>query len=140
IAMAPGLSKVIIYEGLNPNDVLNRMATDNQARQLSSSWGFGDPVDPVRQQIFKQFAAQGQSMFQASGDFGAWVGPVFPPSDDPWVTVVGGTSLTTTGPGGPWSSETVWPGSGGGFSTSYPIPTWQQGLDMTESQGSTTMR
>src|SRR6185295_119940 len=92
ISMAPGLSEVIVYQGSAPNDVLNRMATDNQAKQLSSSWGFGPNVDPIRQQIFQQFAAQGQSMFQASGDLGAWTGEIYPPSDDPWVTVVGGTS------------------------------------------------
>src|SRR5204862_2591910 len=33
ISMAPGQSEVIVYEGESPNDVLNRMATDNQARQ-----------------------------------------------------------------------------------------------------------
>ncbi len=40
ISMAPGLSNVIIYEGTTPNDVLNRMATDNLAKQLSSSVEF----------------------------------------------------------------------------------------------------
>lgn len=140
MSMAPGLAEVIVYEGLTPNDVLNRMATDNQARQLSSSWGFGPQVDPIRQQIFQQFAAQGQSMFQASGDLGAWTGDIFPPSDDPWVTVVGGTSLTTSVAGGGWSSETTWPGSGGGISTTYSIPSWQQGIDMSSNQGSLSMR
>ena len=70
-AMAPGLASIIVYEGINGNDVLNRMATDNLARQLSSSWNFGQPVDPAREQILQQFAAQGQSFFQASGDLGA---------------------------------------------------------------------
>jgi uncharacterized repeat protein (TIGR03803 family) len=142
ISMAPGLSKVIVYEGsgANPNAILNRMATDNLAKQLSSSWGFGSQVDPAREQIFQQFAAQGQSMFQASGDNGAWTGPIFPPSDDPWVTVVGGTSLDTVTSGGVWQSEATWPGSGGGFSTSYAIPNWQLGVDMVASQGSATMR
>ncbi|HZM02302.1 MAG TPA: protease pro-enzyme activation domain-containing protein, partial [Candidatus Saccharimonadales bacterium] len=79
ICMAPGLSRVIVYEGLTPNDVLNRMATDNQARQLSSSWGFGPQTDPVRAQIFEEFAAQGQTMFQASGDSGAYSGQVSSP-------------------------------------------------------------
>jgi subtilase family serine protease len=36
--MAPGAS-VLVYEGNYPNDVLNRMATDNTAKQLSCSWG-----------------------------------------------------------------------------------------------------
>jgi hypothetical protein len=140
ISMAPGLSEVIVYQGSAPNDVLNRMATDNQAKQLSSSWGFGPNVDPIRQQIFQQFAAQGQSMFQASGDLGAWIGQIYPPSDDPWVTVVGGTSLTTSGPGGAWESETTWPGSGGGISTFYSIPSWQQGINMSSNLGSISMR
>jgi uncharacterized repeat protein (TIGR03803 family) len=142
ISMAPGLLKVIVYEGTgaNANAILNRMATDNLAKQLSSSWGFGSQVDPAREQIFQQFAAQGQSMFQASGDVGAWTGDIFPPSDDAWVTVVGGTSLNTITSGGAWQSESTWSGSGGGVSTSYTIPIWQQGIDMAANQGSTTMR
>ena len=141
ISMAPGLSQVIVYEGKGtlPNDVWNRMATDNQARQLSSSWGIGLPVDATREQIFQQFAVQGQTVFQASGDLGAWSGPISPPSDDPLLTVVGGTSLAT-GAGGAWSSETTWPEGGGGISTSYPIPIWQQGLSTSANQGSTTKR
>ncbi len=144
ICMAPGLSEVIVYEGFVPDDVLNRMATDNLAKQLSSSWGWS-PLDAIAVQIFQQFAAQGQSMFQASGDSDAWVGAIFPPSDDPYITVVGGTTLTMTAYGGAWLSEKVWnwgggTGSGGGISTRYAIPSWQQGLDMTANQGSTTMR
>src|SRR6266568_2751126 len=140
ISMAPGLARVIVYEGRLPNDILNRMATDNLARQLSSSWAFGAAVDPAREQIFQQFAVQGQSMFQASGDLGAWVGPIAPPSDDPFITVVGGTMLTTSGRGGPWLSETVWPGSGGGISTSNAIPSWQRGVSMSANHGSASLR
>ena len=137
VAMAPGLSKVIVYQGRVPNDVLNRMATDNQARQLSCSWGFGSQVDAARQQIFQQFAAQGQSFFQASGDLGG--GPVPAPSDDPFITVVGGTTLTTT-PEGAWVSESTWPFSSGGINTAYTIPNWQRGINMLASRGSTTFR
>ncbi|GEM_PF-190851 len=139
ISMAPGLSRVIVYEGRVGNNVLNRMATDNQARQLSSSWGFGNQVDPVREQIFQQYAAQGQSFFQASGDFGAYAGTVSPPSDDIWTTVVGGTVLAT-GPDGAWASESAWALGSGGISGSYPIPIWQQGVSMAFNQGSTSMR
>jgi subtilase family serine protease len=71
--MAPGLSKVMVYEGsISPNDILNRMATDNLAQQLSSSWGYG-PINATTEQIFKQFIAQGQSILQASGDSGAYL-------------------------------------------------------------------
>jgi uncharacterized repeat protein (TIGR03803 family) len=140
ISMAPGLSRVLVYEGRIGNNILNRMATDNLARQLSCSWTFGSPVDATRAQIFQQFAAQGQSFFQASGDSGAYSGPVSPPVDDPFVTAVGGTALATTGPGGPWSSESAWFAGGGGISTSYPIPVWQQSVSMSANQGSTAQR
>ncbi len=140
ISMAPGLSEVIVYEGLTPDDVLNRMATDNRASQLSCSWGFGPQTDALREQIFEQFAAQGQTMFQASGDSGAYAGAVYPPSDDTNLTVVGGTLLTTSGPGGSWSAETAWSGSGGGMSESIPIPDWQEGVATAANQGSTAYR
>lgn len=138
VSMAPGLSNVIVYEGVTPNDVLNRMATDNLARQLSCSWGFN--INSNTDQIFLQYAAQGQSFFQASGDNGAYSGGIFPPSDDPNVIVVGGTSLMTTTPGGAWLAETTWPGSGGGISTSNAIPSWQLGLATATNQGSPTKR
>src|SRR5262249_17508548 len=46
---------------------------------------------------------------------------------------------------GAWVSETVWnnPGTGstgGGVSSSVPLPNYQQNLDMTASKGSTTKR
>jgi hypothetical protein len=147
IAMAPGLSEVLVYEGSMPNDVLNQMATDNLAKQLSSSWEFS-PVDPNTEQVYEQFAAQGQSMFQASGDTGAYTNSPPAPTDDPWVTSVGGTTLTT-GAGAAWSGETVWNGnsehggnrgSAGGVSTTWAIPVWQQGLNMSQNQGSMKWR
>jgi len=139
VAMAPGLSKVIVYEGTSGNDILNRMATDNLARQLSCSWAFGPQVDATREQILQQFAAQGQSFFVASGDDGAF-GTVGPPADDPFVTSVGGTSLVTSTPSGAWVSESAWFDSGGGISPNYPIPAWQKGINMAANQGSTTLR
>ena len=138
VAMAPGLDRVLVYEGSNGNDVLNRMATDNQARQLSSSWSFGHPVDATREQILQELAAQGQSFFQASGDSGAYGNVLFPPADDPFVTAVGGTSLVTSN--GVWLAESAWSGSGGGVSPNFSIPVWQKALSMAANQGSTTMR
>ena len=137
--MAPGASSIIVYEGINWNDVLNRMATDNLASQLSSSWCFS-PTNATTEQIFLQMIAQGQSLFQASGDSGAYKGWVWSPADDPNLTVVGGTSLTTTAAGGLWQSETTWIGSGGGISTIWPIPSYQQPVNMAAIGGSTTMR
>lgn len=149
ISMAPGLSKIMVYEA-GPSgiwhDILNRMATDNLAKQLSCSWYIPNGVaDPVADQIFQQMAAQGQSFFAASGDRDAYVGLIPFPGDTPYITEVGGTTLTTSGPGGSWQSEKAWnwgngTGSGGGISTQYPIPSWQTNINMTSNQGSTTER
>jgi uncharacterized repeat protein (TIGR01451 family) len=160
ISMAPGLSKVIVYEaggaGGNPDDVLSEMANPTQGEglpnQLSCSWAWGGGPDTTADQFFQQMVAQGQSFFSASGDSDAFVGDTSPqfPSDDPYITQVGGTTLTTTGPGGSYVSESVWNsgripregylGSSGGISTIYSIPSWQQGISMSANQGSTTMR
>ena len=151
MSMAPGISKIILYEAPNPSpwvDILSRMANDNLARQLSSSWG-GGSADPSSEQIFLQMAAQGQSFFNATGDSDAFTGTIPFPSDSTNITQVGGTTLTTTGPNGSYVSETAWNwglnkgsyvGSSGGVSTVYQIPPYQQGIDMTANLGSTTMR
>jgi hypothetical protein len=142
-SIAPGLTQILVYEaldGLETDDMLNQIATDNAASQISCSWDF-TTVDAVTDQILQQFAAQGQSFFCSSGDSGAYASGAVPlPADDPYVTVVGGTVLATDGPGGAWQSESVWKGSGGGFSTNYPIPTWQAGVNMTTNQGSQAYR
>ncbi|MGP8199424.1 MAG: choice-of-anchor tandem repeat GloVer-containing protein [Limisphaerales bacterium] len=147
ISMAPGLSQVIVYESPGEwHDILNRMVTDNLAKQLSCSWYIpGGGPDPVADQIWQEMAAQGQSFFNASGDSGALLGPIDFPGDSPYITQTGGTTLTTTGPAGSWVSETVWnwgfgPASSGGISTAYSIPSWQAGVNMTACRGSTTMR
>jgi hypothetical protein len=149
ISMAPNLSQVIVYEAGpsgNWHDLLNRMATDNLASQISSSWGGASSgPDAVADQIWQQMAAQGQSFFQASGDKDAYTGAIPFPNDSPYITQVGGTTLTTSGPGGYWVSEKVWnrasgAGSGGGISTSYSIPSWQAKLSMTSNLGSKSKR
>jgi hypothetical protein len=151
MAMAPGLSAVIVYDGGSGgvgNDILNRMATDNLAKQLSASWTF--PCNATTDQILQQFAAQGQAYFNASGDGGANTGVLRPPTDRPFVISVGGTTLTSAGTGGAWVSETSWNwnstgggtnGTGGGVSTVYTIPSWQVGIaSMATNGGSITMR
>jgi autotransporter-associated beta strand protein len=146
ISMAPGLSQVIIYcttRSGNTDDVLNRMATDNLAKQLSASWIIG--ADATGLQIYQQFAAQGQSYFNASGDEDAGTPSVPVGEDAPYITVVGGTTLTTSGAAGSWVSETAWnwgggTGSTGGISPTYGMPLWQQGISMDTNQGSAFMR
>jgi kumamolisin len=54
---------------------------------------------------------------------------------------VGGTDLTTNGPGGPWQSETAWLDSGGGpADDGFAIPSWQVGVANSANQASTTIR
>jgi subtilase family serine protease len=161
VAMAPGLTKIVLFEGNVWNDILNTMAGNSGFKQLSSSWSFGGPTS-TSDQILQQMAVQGQSFLQASGDGDAWVGNVWWPGDDLYVTSVGGTTLTMNGSGASYSSETVWNsgsegtgkgwccnpdpntntywGSGGGVSTSYSIPSWQSGVSMATNGGSTTRR
>jgi subtilase family serine protease len=154
IAMAPGLANLFVYEaptnGSSPDDVLTRIAADNSAQQISSSWsGF---TDAAIRQAFQEFAAQGQTFFIATGDTGAYAypqNPVMPPVDDPLVTSVGGTSLSTAVPRGAWSAESTWSwfstssgtnASGGGISPNFAIPSWQEGISMAANQGSTDSR
>jgi uncharacterized repeat protein (TIGR01451 family) len=155
MAMAPGISTIFVYEspGGPVNDILSRMATDNSAKQISSSWGFGG--DATTDQLFQEFATQGQTFFQASGDTGAFIGTG--PSGvsassggDPYIILVGGTELVMNGMGVSYESESVWGtgqyqpganwGSSGGICTSYPIPAWQQGINMTTNHGSVAYR
>ena len=165
MAMAPGISKINVYEapsqapaGLYEIDILNTIANDNSSRQISCSWIYYGITgnDKVILQIQQQFAAQGQAFFQGSGDWGAyWNGMLdigfgphngYPALGSPYITHVGGTKLTTDGPGGPWTGETTWigePGHGSSGAIAYaqiPIPGWQKWIDMSSNGGSTTVR
>ncbi|WP_263358117.1 S53 family peptidase [Acidicapsa ligni] len=146
ISMAPNLSGLIVYEAYGSgSDALTafaQAASDNVAKQLSLSFGFGGTpsTEPGYEQVFMELAAQGQNLFIASGDSGANVGGVGYPGNSPNVTDVGGTDLTTATAGGPWQSETAWVGSGGGWSTQSPIPTYQVPVINSTNQGSTSFR
>ena len=146
ISMAPGLSSVRVYvSDTSDVSIFNKMATDNISKTLSCSWGWS-PADPTSDDpIFKEFAAQGQNLFVASGDSGAYgrrSSDVYP-ADDAYVTSVGGTDLTTSSAGGLWKSETAWPDSGGGISpNNIAIPSYQTaaGVVTTANKGSKTLR
>ncbi len=91
--------------------------------------------------LFRQAAAQGQSVMIASGDFGSLIttGPIPPRrrgvdpfGKSPFVTAVGGTTPVVPDPAGAvvYTGETVWQdgeaASGGGRST-VARPSWQRG-------------
>ena len=128
LGMAPGMSSLVVYVGSSDSAIFNAMATANPLNaQLSSSWTWS-PADPsVDNPYFQEFAAQGQNLFQASGDSGRWnSSSTIYPADDAYLTAVGGTDLQTQSAGGPWASETTWVDGGGGISPDgYAIPSWQ---------------
>ncbi len=140
MSMAPD-AVVIVYEGNTAIDILNRMGSDNLAKQLSCSFGFYPPPGSM-DQAFQLFATHGQTMFVAAGDGGAYNSSqtIFAPADDPNITSVGGTSLTTSGTIGTWVSETTWIGSGGGITPHYSIPSYQAGMNWSTNQGSSAQR
>jgi subtilase family serine protease len=168
IAMAPGLAKIVVYEGspdnFVPNDILNAMlAGSATVKNLSCSWGWSGGPNTTTGSIFTNMAAVGQSFFNAAGDGDAFTtgagsanGVDNPslyntPSSSPIITVVGGTTLTMNGSGSSYASETVWNwgydaaaggyiGSSGGISSYFSIPYWQTNINMTARGGSAKQR
>jgi len=176
MAVAPGVTKIMVYEGpptaseAQVIDLYSKIANDNLAKEVSSSWGaaeneVGTNVLNSENSVFLQLASQGQTVFAAAGDSGAYDDSVDDlnstlevddPGSQPYVTSVGGTTLTLTN-GTIYKSETSWKtspasgtfgqssynpdeGGGGGISIHWPLPTWQAGLSTAANRGSTTMR
>ncbi len=163
MAMAPGLSRIVLFEG-NPtnyiwNDILNTMAASNMIKNLSCSWGWNGGPSNTTDVIFKTMQAQGQTFYDASGDVAAFtvgassvngVDSLNPnlynaPSSCPYIIQVGGTTMTMNGTGASYASETVWnwgggSASSGGVSSFYTIPTWQTNISMSANLGSTSQR
>ena len=127
--IAPG-AKIVVYQAPNTNqaflDAFVAAVEDNKAESVSTSWGewewfdnlanapvtdphTGETVSSLKafDQIFLQAALQGQSLFAASGDAGAYDandGGLLPPdfslalsvdnpASDPYITAAGGTTL-----------------------------------------------
>src|SRR6185437_6391651 len=97
--------------------------------------------------LYAKAALKGISVFASSGDDGAaqptcdgssLIKSAGLPAADPFVTSVGGTSLTATQTAGTYVSETAWNdefgASGGGFSQLFPRPVYQI-LDHAGSPG-----
>jgi subtilase family serine protease len=125
---------------------------------ISQSWGASEATlkDSAGQQEIQQWDAfykqattqEGITFFGSSGDNGdvdyidmkATILTTTPttsfPTDDPWVTSTGGTTLIRE-PGGGFS-ESVWNNStgasGGGFSTFFSTPSYQQSLPSAVQQ------
>ncbi|UTI66656.1 S53 family peptidase [Paraconexibacter antarcticus] len=135
-------------------DTLARVVDDDKASVVSNSWGdleSNETPDGVAayEQVFQQGVLQGISFLFSSGDNGdevasSGVGQADYPTSDPYVTSVGGTS-TGIGSTGALSFQTGWGtdkftlasgawtpagflyGAGGGFSSLFARPAYQQG-------------
>jgi Pro-kumamolisin, activation domain/Bacterial Ig-like domain (group 3) len=147
LSLAPGAT-IHVYEGPDSNTttdadidaVYQKMETDDSAKVVSTSWGSCEPSTPPQLRfqenvIFQAMAAQGQTVLAAAGDSGSEGCStdslaVDDPASQPYVTGVGGTSMTADAPGSP--TETTWNtvgggAGGGGVSTIWPRPSWQVG-------------
>jgi|GEM_PF-2373233 len=136
-------------------DAYNKIATDNPS-VLTSSWSISESIlqtyglasyAQAYDDIVAQMANQGISVFNDSGDWGA-----YDPSNhasvtvqmqaaSPNVTGVGGTSLPSSN-NGAWEAEDPWSfdgsvGSAGGLSVFFPKPWWQDapGVNNAYSNG-----
>jgi hypothetical protein len=153
-ALAPK-ARILVYEAPNTTfggiDAFNAIVSQDRASIVSTSWGECEPAledaAPEAQQLentlFEEAAAQGQTVFAASGDTGSddcastpfgTTSPAPPylsvddPASQPYVVGVGGTTLLSA-KNPPtqtvWNDGARWGGSGGGISSTWPSPPWQ---------------
>lgn len=153
IGLVPGAS-IIDYQGpdatsatdQNVLDVYQRMVTDDQAQVISTSWGECEAVESsatanAENTIFAEAATQGQSVVAASGDdgssdcyraTGSTAKAVDDPASQPYVTGVGGTTMTGSGS---TATQTTWNngtgGTGGGVSSRWAPVVYQGGIATT---------
>jgi subtilase family serine protease len=175
-AMAPR-ARILAYEAPLSGgdqsivDTYGAIAQQNRAQVVSSSWGGCEPlagaaVIRVEAQLFQEMALQGQSVMAAAGDSGsegclpdvkevparvAYSLQVGNPASQPFVTAVGGTTITRYGsppvqsawnqtPAGmgfpaPFNGRhgrpRTYPGNlagSGGISRMWWMPSWQAGF------------
>ena len=164
-AMNPTAQRILVYEeGKNAFSValvnsLAAMAKDDKATSIDISYGTDESIqgtDAITAEngVLEQMTAQGQAVFASAGDQGAFGRSgnglnVEDPCTQPFVTCVGGTTVFP-GQNESYGSEEVWNdlnagygATGGGISTAWTIPGWQQpgGYSPTAlNGGSSTMR
>jgi hypothetical protein len=152
-------ARLLIYQGPNsdsgspgagPFDVFRAIVTQDRAQVVSVSWGecetaLGPGDARAENALFEEAAIQGQTIVAADGDSGAQdctaassvpapQPAVDDPSSQPFVTGVGGTTLSYLGPR---PTESIWnnggtpaamlsPGAGGGgVSSLWGMPSAQ---------------
>jgi len=150
IGLAPKAS-ILVYQGPNSGsgayDTYNSIISQDKAKVISTSWGLcesseGSSAASSENTLFQEAATQGQSIYAAAGDSGSEdCGTnslaVDDPASQPYVTGVGGTTLSALGPP---PAQTVWAddtsshecgggscGGGGGISSLWSMPSYQSG-------------
>ena len=128
---------IMVYEAPNTNqgflDLFNAVVVQDQAQVMTCSGGEDELLatpayDRAINNIFMQGAAQGQSLFAASGDSGAYDGyPRIPvpsvdfPASAPFISAAGGTTLPINGQV-PIPNGTIPLASEHGWGWSYVLP------------------
>lgn len=142
---APG-ANVLVVEGVDNltstfDDVYATTVSDPRVDVVTTSFGLCEIDEDMNEvlsdnDLFKQGAAEGQTMFAASGDNGSKdctdsttgtmnnVTGVDFPASSPWVGASGGTSMLLNTDDS-INTDTGWSGSGGGLSVIFALPSYQ---------------
>ena len=157
-AIAPDAELVVYFAPNTDAGFLDAITTaihdtTHKPSVISISWGGPESAWTAQSitafdQAFQEAAAVGVTICIASGDNGSSDGVndganhVDFPASSPHVLACGGTSLRASGD--VITSETVWNdgaqggAGGGGISTAFPVPAWQNGLSAALTAGGTT--
>jgi subtilase family serine protease len=161
-AIAPD-AKILVYQAPNTEagsiDAYSQIVSDDLAQSVTTSWGFCESdalgYSPgslaAENVIFEQAAAQGETVFNASGDGGndacayqSW-SPTSPvetendPASQPYVVGVGGTTpgaLLQPSQERVWNDGNTGGGGGGGLSRLWSQPVWMPATADALSTGS----
>ena len=131
-------------------DAYQAMVSNPNVTIISTSWGAcetGNPLAALENPIFASAAQKGISVFAAAGDNGSTdcgtsAPAVDDPASDPYVTGVGGTTMpniSDTTQQFAWNGSSISNGAtGGGFSTLWDEPTWQQAATVSAQAAAAT--
>jgi subtilase family serine protease len=142
VALAPDAT-IDVYQAPNTAqgvlDAYQAMVDNQSINVISTSWGLcesntSDAFVAAENTLFEQAAVEGQTVLAAAGDRGSSdcatsALAVDDPAAQPYVTGVGATTLNSLTD---LSAQTVWNdssttdgASGGGVSSFWPMPSWQ---------------
>ena len=133
-AIAPGATILLVEAASNSTTDLYTAvdsAVAQGANEVSMSWGGSEYSGETGDD--SHFNHPGVTFLASSGDNGAAAGVGYPAAS-PYVTGVGGTTLTLDSSGN-YSSEKAWSGSGGGISSVELQPGYQKGFYSSKYRG-----